>query len=468
MKKEGKIVSLALVFSIMFGVVGRYSAEASTFTPVSASSRFNANITVNDIKVGGLTADQALKKLESSVLKNQVYVGQQLIFDGTDTTMGFTNQDLPSVQKLLRSQLTLSPSSKSINYSLIPASGNLYRSQTLKNLVENKLITMNKNLKAPKDAQALLVNGKAIISKSEDGQQYDVSALLQDYQKQEYNSDIHLNPVYLQPIKADSTIVKNEEKMLQQLVRRTVNYTVQNKVYSLKASDLIKNASVSKNMNYTINSNNIKNQVAQINSSQSTLNKNFLFKTHSGSVISVPGQSYGWAINVAADTNRIQDAFENGQPSVSADVYGIGWNTHGIGYDTIANHGIGNTYAEVSIEQQRIWLYKNGQLVVTTNVVTGRHDVGEDTPKGVWYIMYKQSPATLVGSEVGNPHYSVPVQYWAPFTDSGCGFHDASWRTNWSSTAYLHQGSGGCVNTPPSVMKTVYDNLSQNEPVVIY
>jgi hypothetical protein len=65
-------------------------------------------------------------------------------------------------------------------------------------------------------------------------------------------------------------------------------------------------------------------------------------------------------------------------------------------------------------------------------------------------------------------HYRVQVAYWAPFTDSGCGFHDASWRTNWSSTAYLHQGSGGCVNTPPNIMKTVYDNLSTYEPVVVY
>ena len=45
------------------------------------------------------------------------------------------------------------------------------------------------------------------------------------------------------------------------------------------------------------------------------------------------------------------------------------------------------------------------------------------------------------------------------------GFHDASWRKNWASDAYLTAGSGGCVNTPPSVMKTVYDNLSQNDPV---
>lgn len=107
-------------------------------------------------------------------------------------------------------------------------------------------------------------------------------------------------------------------------------------------------------------------------------------------------------------------------------------------------------------------------MVLTTNVVTGRHDVGEDTHPGVWFILYKKSPSILEGSEYGQPHYRVKVNYWAPFTDDGQGFHDAGWRTNWSSTAYLHNGSGGCVNTPANIMGEVYNNLSQYEPVVIY
>ena len=63
---------------------------------------FNAHITINGINVGGLTADEALKKLKTSVLKNEVYVGQQQILDGKDTKMGFTDKDLPDVKKLLK------------------------------------------------------------------------------------------------------------------------------------------------------------------------------------------------------------------------------------------------------------------------------------------------------------------------------------------------------------------------------
>ena len=54
------------------------------------ATRFNRHITINDTKVGGLTADQAMKKLESSVSKNEVYLGQEKILDGKDTKIGFT------------------------------------------------------------------------------------------------------------------------------------------------------------------------------------------------------------------------------------------------------------------------------------------------------------------------------------------------------------------------------------------
>lgn len=433
------------------------------------ATRFNTHVTINGVDVGGLTTGQALSKLSSSVLKNQVFVGKDKIFDGKDTEAGFKNSDLPGIKKILTKQWTFFPSLKPKQYTLIPVQPDQYRIQTMKQLVEKKLIYMNHSLKAPQDAEARLQQGKIIISKSNNGKQYDTARLLQDYQKQEYNSEIHLNPIYIQPVKANSPIVQKEKKLLQDLLLRTVSYKVQDKVYTLKASDLINHASVSKEMKITIDTDTIKKKISAINRSQSTLNKSFKFRTHSGSVISVQGQGYGWAINVDKETMRLQKAFEKGDTSLPAShIYGVGWNNEGIGYGTTTNNGIGDTYAEVSIAAQRIWIYKNGHLALTTNVVTGRHNTNEDTSPGVWYILFKQSPSTLEGSEAGNPHYSVKVAYWAPFTNDGQGFHDASWRQNWSSTAYLTAGSGGCVNTPPSVMKTVYDNLSPNEPVVIY
>ncbi|NIE91186.1 L,D-transpeptidase family protein [Bacillus sp. Ab-1751] len=433
------------------------------------ATHFNSNITINDTKVDGLTADQAIQKLKASRLENKVYIGQQQILDEKDMQTELSEKDLPQVKELLKGQWTLFPSSKKINYSLLPEKAEQYRSKTMKKLVEEKLVSMNKKLKGPQDAMATLKQGKVVISKSVDGKRYDVTSLLKDYDKQKYKSQIHLKPVYIQPIKKDNPIVKKGEKALQVFLQQSIDYKVQNEVYPLKAKDLIQNASISKDMQITIDASDIKNKIAEINSSKSTLNKDFKFKTHSGSVISVKGQGYGWALDVEKETKQVKQAFEKGKKSFSAsNVYGNGWNKEGIGYKVTSNNGIGNTYAEISIAEQQIWIYKDGKLAVTTNVVTGKHSTSEDTSPGVWYVLYKRSPYTLKGSAVGKPDYSVKVNYWAPFTDSGQGFHDAGWRTNWANNAYLTGGSGGCVNLSPSIAKTVYDNLSTYEPVIVY
>ncbi|MCP8969928.1 L,D-transpeptidase family protein [Ectobacillus ponti] len=454
-----KIAAPVVVSAAIVAAVGYYQA-----------THFNKNVKINDTSVGGLTAEEALSKLKSSVLKNEVYIGKNRVIDEKDTKMAFADKDLSEVQKLLKSQQTFFPSSKEVRYSLLPGELDQYRSQTLKKQVEEKLLAMNKELKAPQDAQAVLEKGTIKVVKSVDGQQYDVASLLKDYEKQEYNSEVHLNPAYTQPIKEDSQVVKDEKNKLEALLQQSTEYKVQDKVYSLKASDLIQNASVAKDMKLTIDTALIKNKIAEINSAQATLNKPFTFKTHAGATISVQGEGYGWALNREREAAQIADAFEKGTKSLAAaNISGNGWEGEGYGYNTTANNGIGDTYAEVSIQEQRIWLYRNGQLVFTTPVVTGRHNTAEDTSPGVWYILYKRTPATLKGTSVGHGgSYSVKVDYWAPFTNSGQGFHDASWRTNWASNAYLTAGSGGCVNVPPSVAKTVYDNLTTHQPVVVY
>ncbi|PFZ71982.1 hypothetical protein COL72_12555 [Bacillus toyonensis] len=432
-------------------------------------THFNSNVTINDTKVGGMSADQAIQKLKTSGLANKVYVDQQQILDEKETKTELTEKDLPQVKKLLKSQWTFFPSSKEKNYSVLPKKADQYRSETMKKLVEEKLVSMNKELKAPQDAMAKLEQGKIVISKSVDGKQYDVTSLLKDYDKQKYKSEIHLKSTYIQPIKEDDPIIKKEEQALQNLLGQSVEYKVQNEVYPLKAKDLIQNASMSKDMKVTIDASDIKEKITEINNAKSTLNKNFSFKTHSGSVISVKGQGYGWALDVEKETKQVQQAFEKGEKSLSAsNIHGNGWEKEGIGYETTANNGIGDTYAEVSIADQQIWIYKDGKLAVTTNVVTGKHSTSEDTSPGVWYVLYKRTPYTLKGSAVGKADYAVKVDYWVPFTNSGQGFHDAGWRTNWANNAYLTGGSGGCVNLLPNVAKTVYDNLNTYDPVIVY
>lgn len=457
--KNWKIIILIaiIVIAVIFAALFFYQ-----------KTHFNSNITINDIEVRGLTADRALEKLQASVLINNVYVGEEMV-TGKETQMAFSESDLPEIKHLLQRQWTFFPSSEAKTYSITPVIQDKYRSEDLKTELEQELIYMNQILQPPTDAQASIENGEIIISESADGEQYDVSSLIEEYDNHEYTSEIYLSPVYLQAVKEDSETIQNQVEKLQNFLDHNVEYEIQDQVYSLMASELILDASLSENMDVLIDSDTISDKIAEINDSHSTIGRDFSFKTHSGSDISVKGEGYGWALDAEKEAALITEAFETSEKSISAsNIYGNGWEGEGYGYETTLNNGIGDTYAEVSIKDQRMWIYKDGKLVVDTHVVTGRQSTQQDTAPGVWYILYKRTPYTLTGTSADDSEYATDVDYWAPFTNSGQGFHDADWRTNWSTNAYPTEGSNGCVNVPPDIMKKVYENLNVYDPVVIY
>ena len=121
-----------------------------------------------------------------------------------------------------------------------------------------------------------------------------------------------------------------------------------------------------------------------------------------------------------------------------------------------------DSYVEVSIENQRVWLYVDGECIVDTPVVTGNVSAGHNTRKGVFSLTYKTRNATLRG-----PGYASFVYYWMPF-DGGIGLHDATWRSSFGGTIYKTNGSHGCVNMPLEAAKIVYNNLESNMPIIVW
>ena len=118
----------------------------------------------------------------------------------------------------------------------------------------------------------------------------------------------------------------------------------------------------------------------------------------------------------------------------------------------------------ISIEKQTQTLLKNGEILVTTPIVTGCTANKKDTPKGTFYIkdmkkIKNNNPVTLTGTNSDGTKYTSYVDYWMRITDSGVGIHDANrWRSKYGGTIYKTNGSHGCINTPKSAMKTIYEN----------
>ncbi len=96
--------------------------------------------------------------------------------------------------------------------------------------------------------------------------------------------------------------------------------------------------------------------------------------------------------------------------------------------------------------------------MVESDFVSGNESRGWSTPAGAYPLTYKQRNATLKGQ-----NYSTPVSYWMPF-NGGIGMHDAYWRSSFGGKIYKTNGSHGCINLPPAVAKTVYENISAGMP----
>lgn len=176
-----------------------------------------------------------------------------------------------------------------------------------------------------------------------------------------------------------------------------------------------------------------------------------------GTKITVGGGDYGWLVNEAAEAEALRNNILAGETVTKEPIYkkkGLG--ARGDGYD------IPNTYVEVSIAAQKMWYYKDGGLVVSSNVVTGNPLNGNGTHTGVFSLKYKEKNATLKGEG-----YETPVNYWMPF-NGGEGLHDANWRGAFGGSIYRGGGSHGCVNIPPSVAATLFDNISPGTPVIVY
>ena len=122
----------------------------------------------------------------------------------------------------------------------------------------------------------------------------------------------------------------------------------------------------------------------------------------------------------------------------------------------------GNTYVEIDLTNQKVYLYVDGVQLASSSCVTGNISKGHTTPPGIFPLTYKQKNAVLRG-----PGYASPVKFWMPF-NKGIGLHDASWRGSFGGSIYKTNGSHGCINLPYDMAKTLYDHVYQGMPVICY
>ena len=192
----------------------------------------------------------------------------------------------------------------------------------------------------------------------------------------------------------------------------------------------------------------------ELDSVYTTIGKDNKFVTHDGETVTVSGGTFGNKVDTEAEKEYLKKLCDGTKSQTDrTPIY-----SHNDGE-------IGDTYVEVSINDQHVWFYQDGEIICESDCVTGCVAKHNNTPTGMWYVYDVATNSILKpqGATTGSH-----VDRWMPFTPDGCGLHDASWRSVFGGEIYKSNGSHGCVNLPKKFAYKVYDSAYIGLPVIVY
>lgn len=291
---------------------------------------------------------------------------------------------------------------------------------------------LNKDIVYKKILEAVL-NGKTSINLDKE----------KCYEKPKYNEK-------------SSKVVSAIEK-LNKYVNSKITINFGDKKELLDGDTINKWLSIDEDYNITIDEESVQEYVNELSYKYNTIGITRKFTSSYGNTVSVTGGSYGYSIDKEKEISEILKLIKSGKVKEIEPEFKQKSFTKVYG-----SNDIGKTYVEVNLTSQHLWFYKDGILIVEGDVVTGKVSDGHGTPRGTYFLAYKQKNATLKGEG-----YETPVSYWMPF-NNGIGIHDATWRNSFGGEIYYYGGSHGCVNAPYGIASTIYNNIEPGTPIICY
>jgi lipoprotein-anchoring transpeptidase ErfK/SrfK len=255
--------------------------------------------------------------------------------------------------------------------------------------------------------------------------------------------------------------VNADDKTLNELADQANKYISAKIVYNWNGSDVVVDSDVISGWvvitkdSVALDEEKIREFVTEQAKLYDTYGKNRIFHTTDGREIELKSGAYGWKTNKETEIEALATAIKNGETQIREPAY----------IYTAAVQGqqdIGNSYVEIDLSSQHLYLYVEGVMTLESDFVSGNASRGWNTPAGVFGLTYKSKNAVLRGEG-----YETPVNYWMPF-NGNIGMHDATWRGSFGGQIYETNGSHGCINLPLENAKIIYEYIYTGFPVVCY
>lgn len=442
-------ITIPILIAILIGVYGRHYFKLST--------------EINGVDCSFLTVGSASKKLEKSV--NSAEIKLKFAEDKEYTCLGayfsleLTNKK--ALEEALNKQNQEDTSEDIITLS------NLYSvdEEKVKTYLSSLSVFKSENMKKPENASLQYdEESKSMVIKSEQyGNEVDletacnfmIDALKRGETIIDFTEITNINPTIL----STDDKLKEEQSYINSILATTVEYTLYDgSTYTLDASVMKDWISQGDDGYYSIDlDNNIPKFIDGLEEKAEYLLTSTDFNaTDLGKIQVAFGRRTYATINEEEEAKRIKEQLGT---SESYKVEPI--------YNALPDYYNINTYVELDLTRQRVWMYVNGKQIVNTPCVTGSVAGGYSTPAGIYYLTYKTTDTYLEGYNGDGSKYRSHVNFWMPF-NGGIGFHDAAWRSSFGGNIYMTNGSHGCVNLPYSAAQTLYQNINTSIPIILY
>lgn len=456
--KKKKIIIISLV--VLLVVVSFYS-----FKSIQYADRLLPKTKVNSINVGGLTINQANKKIKTKFSEAPFAIR----LDNTSwrnikrSDLGWQKDHVKELAGIKQQQNPFAWGLHFFTGSQHQLSSTYDQAQ-VDQLVEGlgmEILQKNTTRIPTKNATIEWKKDNFVIVPEKQGTTIDVAAAQKALRKNLENGRNSLNAenYYAQPIltKKDSGLRKRKAEM-NQLAKLEAVYTISGKQVKISTDELRNWLTINEQKEISLNQDEVTAYLTKLNEEYNTENNPTQFSSTRRGNVAVPVGIYSWSIDIPAEVKALSAQILEGQnfsrvPLVESDVPNVQTN-------------IGNTYVEVDLQNQYMWYYKDGKVNFETDIVSGKPST--PTPPGINYVTSKSTDQVLRGLNDDGSKYASPVRYWMPIDKTGVGIHDSDWQYAYGGDLWLYRGSHGCINTPPAKMDELYPMLEVGTPVLVF
>ena len=457
-----------VIWTIVFLVAGGfYLGKSKDYKEV-----FLPGTVINQISCANLTVEQVEERLAQQLEQYELTLvfkgGEEDKIEGTDIDYEYVSNG--EVEELLKNQNTLKwlvGYFKETKYTV--GSDSAFNLTKLQEKIKELGSQRESFEELPQGAYIQFKDGKFKIMDETEGnalndtifQEVIISAVRESKTK----LDLEEAGAYVLPESTNnSELLQKQIEQLNELASAEITYTLPSKEVVLDGLTIMTWLDQDEEGNYYKDKDNfnkkIKEYVKELAAEVDTVGKDKTFITTSGYSVDIEGSKYGWKVNQKKEIEALTKNIENGDMITREPEYSSR-------EKQAENNGFGFTYVEVNLTEQHLYYYVDGQVVLDTNIVSGKMTKDWYTPQGIYFLESKKKTNKIKGAMYVDGEYvtSQSVSYWMGLSGN-LGMHAAPWCTAFGGNYYEYDGSYGTIYLPEDKAAELYKQLDDETPIV--